>query len=256
MCHLLIYQCPYFPQTQAKFGRSYHSLHKVWVAEERTHWWWSDCSNCRRISDHIVCNDAEKHMTTLGEDSHLHTKKRTTCSGMMKTALHNVLLPKLFNVVNNIVQHCYIWFQASSDSTTCSILLTTLNNVGRTTLFDHVFIRPEQVVRVTRSKHGCEDIPSCTQSKTSNFQKVCWYLATTYYQKADIRMRSHNLLQVDRPNLLSTGLMLLVATSCNCNKPDFNKLAATWSRWQICRNFFTSWNKLKNGHHTTSPRRF
>ena len=34
-----------------------------------------------------------------------------------------------------------------SGSTTCSVLLTTLNNVGSTTLFNAVFIRPEQVVR-------------------------------------------------------------------------------------------------------------
>ena len=37
---------------------------------------------------------------------HLHRKKRATCSGLMKTALNNVVLPTLFNVVNNIVQHC------------------------------------------------------------------------------------------------------------------------------------------------------
>ena len=36
----------------------------------------------------------------------LHSKKRTTCSGLMETALNNVVLPTLFNVVNNIVQHC------------------------------------------------------------------------------------------------------------------------------------------------------
>ena len=36
----------------------------------------------------------------------LHSKKRTTCSGLMKTALNNVVLLTLFNVVNNIVQHC------------------------------------------------------------------------------------------------------------------------------------------------------
>ena len=34
----------------------------------------------------------------------IHNKKCTTCSGLMKTALNNVLLPTLFNVVNNIVQ--------------------------------------------------------------------------------------------------------------------------------------------------------
>ena len=38
--------------------------------------------------------------------SRVHSKKRTTCSELMKTALNNVVLPTLFNVVNNIVQHC------------------------------------------------------------------------------------------------------------------------------------------------------
>ena len=35
---------------------------------------------------------------------HVHSKKRTTCSGLMKTGLNNVLLPTLFKVVNNIEQ--------------------------------------------------------------------------------------------------------------------------------------------------------
>ena len=34
----------------------------------------------------------------------LHSKKRTTCSGLMKTALNNVVLPILFKVVNNTEQ--------------------------------------------------------------------------------------------------------------------------------------------------------
>ena len=77
----------------------------------------------------------------------LHSKKCTTCSGLTKTALNNVVLSTLFKVVNNIVQHCYTWLPANSGSSTCSVLLTTLNKVGSTTLFNAVFIRPEQVVR-------------------------------------------------------------------------------------------------------------
>ena len=78
--------------------------------------------------------------------NYTHSKKWTTCSGQMKTALNNVLLPTLFKIVNNIVQHCYTRLQASSGSTTCSVLLTTLSNVGSKTLFNAAFIRPEQVV--------------------------------------------------------------------------------------------------------------
>ena len=41
-------------------------------------------------------------MVESGAD--IHSKKRTTCSGLMKTALNNVLLPILFKVVNNTEQ--------------------------------------------------------------------------------------------------------------------------------------------------------
>ena len=34
-----------------------------------------------------------------------HSQKGTTCSGLMKIALNNVLLPTLLKFVNNIVQH-------------------------------------------------------------------------------------------------------------------------------------------------------
>ena len=34
----------------------------------------------------------------------IHSKKRTTCSGLMKAGLNNVVLPTLFKVVNNTEQ--------------------------------------------------------------------------------------------------------------------------------------------------------
>ena len=37
-------------------------------------------------------------------DESITQQKRTTCSGLMKTALNNVLLPTLFKVVNNTEQ--------------------------------------------------------------------------------------------------------------------------------------------------------
>ena len=36
----------------------------------------------------------------------IHNKRHTTCLGLLKTALKNVVLRTLFNVVNNIVQQC------------------------------------------------------------------------------------------------------------------------------------------------------
>ena len=45
-------------------------------------------------------------------------QNRTICSGLIKKALNNVLLPTLFKVfVNKNVQHCYTWLQANSGST-------------------------------------------------------------------------------------------------------------------------------------------
>ena len=59
----------------------------------------------------------------------------------MKTALNNVLLPTLFNVVNTlfsiVTPDCGL-IQAQQCRT---ILLTTLNNVRSTTLFKAVFIK-------------------------------------------------------------------------------------------------------------------
>ena len=53
------------------------------------------------------CN-VEHNTTDLSKWKHrAHSKKRTTCSYLMETALNNVLLPTLFKVFNNIVQHCY-----------------------------------------------------------------------------------------------------------------------------------------------------
>ena len=34
----------------------------------------------------------------------IHSRKHTTCSGLMKTTLNNVVLPTLFKVVNNTEQ--------------------------------------------------------------------------------------------------------------------------------------------------------
>ena len=76
----------------------------------------------------------------------IHSKKRTSCSGLIKTALNNALLPTLFTVVI-CQQFCSTLLHLIAGSTTCSVLLTTLNNFGSKTMFNAVLIRPEQVVR-------------------------------------------------------------------------------------------------------------
>ena len=68
-----------------------------------------DLNNGRCFRERIRVQDSE---TTLvggewGDQFHvayIHSKKRTTCSGLMKTALNNVVLPTLFKVVNNTEQ--------------------------------------------------------------------------------------------------------------------------------------------------------
>ena len=57
--------------------------------------------------NHFFSSVWSVHVQLCTNRKRLHSKKRTTCSGLMKTALNNVLLPTLFKVVNNIVQHCY-----------------------------------------------------------------------------------------------------------------------------------------------------
>ena len=55
----------------------------------------------------------------------------------MKTPLNNVVLPTLFNVVNNIVQHYYTRLRANSGTT---MLNNIVDNIEQP-------INPEQVVR-------------------------------------------------------------------------------------------------------------
>ena len=53
-----------------------------------------------------VSTDPLESLKAVSHWKRLHSQNSTTCSGLLKTALSNVLLPKLFNVVNNIVQDC------------------------------------------------------------------------------------------------------------------------------------------------------
>ena len=62
----------------------------------------------------------------------------------MKTVLNSVSLATLL-VAQGCQQYYSTLLHLIAGSTTCSVLLTTLSNVGSKTLFN-VFIRPEQVV--------------------------------------------------------------------------------------------------------------
>ena len=97
------------------------------------------------------------------------------------------------------------------------------------------------------------------QLRACGLQQVCWH-----HQQADIRMRSHGLWQLvaDKPVASCQQICCkLIVKTCypqaccklfqqvvtslqmtSCNKPDFNRLVATWWNWQVCCNLLTSFN--------------
>ena len=58
----------------------------------------------QKISFSTSSGKVKTDVSSPFEGPALHSKKRTTCSGLMKTALNNVVLPTLFKVVNNTEQ--------------------------------------------------------------------------------------------------------------------------------------------------------
>ena len=72
----------------------------------------------------------------------VHSKKRTTCSGLMKTALNNVVLPTLFNVVNNIVQHCWAWISPQSGVTMLNNIVDNTEQCGQHNIVQGCFHQP------------------------------------------------------------------------------------------------------------------
>ena len=52
----------------------------------------------------ITCKHTAIDRKTTDQSDTIHSKKHTTCSGLMKTALNNVVLPTLFKVVNSTEQ--------------------------------------------------------------------------------------------------------------------------------------------------------
>ena len=60
----------------------------------------------------------------------------------MKTALNNVVLPTLFNVVNNIVQHSYTWLRANSGSTMLNNIVDNTEQCGQHNIVQGCFHQP------------------------------------------------------------------------------------------------------------------
>ena len=61
----------------------------------------------------------------------IHGKKLWLVQGLLKTGCNNVVLPILFIVVNNIVQHCYTWSRADSGSTMLNNIVDNYEQYGQ-----------------------------------------------------------------------------------------------------------------------------
>ena len=119
----------------------------------------NSCSNNReqcllttvvdRVQHNIVASCWEQHcnklLTTLIKlfiFARVHSQKRTTCSGLMKTGSNNVVLPTLFNVVNNIVQHCWAWISPQSGVTMLNNIVDNIEQCGQHNIVQGCFHQP------------------------------------------------------------------------------------------------------------------
>ena len=117
--------------------------------------------------------------------------------------------------------------------------------------------------KVTCSNSAMADhkhwFPQTKQTKTLKLKKVLeilqhhlvinsWYQDAFAWQQVCCKL-STDLLQVDCKNLLSTGLLQVVSTSCNKSvnvKLRQAKLVVTWWNWQVYWNLLTScYNAIK-----------
>ena len=61
---------------------------------------------------------------------------------LSKTGLNNVLLPTLFNVVNNIVQHCYTRLQAGFRLKNLFSIVDNIEQCGQHNIVESCFQQP------------------------------------------------------------------------------------------------------------------
>ena len=61
---------------------------------------------------------------------------------LLKTGLNNVVLPILFNVVNNIVQHCYTWLQAGFKLNNLFSIVDNIEQCGQHNIVQSCFQQP------------------------------------------------------------------------------------------------------------------
>ena len=65
-----------------------------------------------------------------------------TCSRLLKTGCNNVVLPILFIVVNNIVQHCWAWISPHSGVTMLNNIVDNYEQYGQHNIVASCFQQP------------------------------------------------------------------------------------------------------------------
>ena len=68
--------------------------------------------------------------------------KIMTCSRLLKTGCNNVVLPTLFIVVNNIVQHCWAWISPQSGVTMLNNIVDNYEQCGQHNIVASCFQQP------------------------------------------------------------------------------------------------------------------
>ena len=102
----------------------------------------------------------------------IHSQNRTTCSGLLKTTLNNVLLPTLFNVVNNIVQHCWAWISLRSGVIMLNNIVDNIEQCEQQNIVQRCFQQPWTgcaILAVCTSEDVCTTKRSATATQAIKY---------------------------------------------------------------------------------------
>ena len=103
----------------------------------------------------------------------IHSQNRRTCSGLLKAGLNNVLLPKLFNVVNNIVQHCWAWISLRSGVIMLNNIVNNIEQCGQQNIVQCCFQQSWTSLRSSPLRGLCNILIFLVQRVSSNCGNLC-----------------------------------------------------------------------------------
>lgn len=109
----------------------------------------------------------------------LHSQKWTTCSGLMKTRLNNVLLPAFFYVINNNEQYCWAWISPRSGVTTLNNDVDSFKIYGHQNIVQSCFHKKEHIVHFSLSITQVG--PVVDSFVLNHFTSLAWYQTVLYF---------------------------------------------------------------------------